>query len=61
MCRRIIIDCEWDDDHPEDAAGVFYHVENFDMLNPNFRQKLMELFTDRFVGEVRIAVEALPR
>lgn len=59
MCRRIIIDCEWDDDSPRDAADVFYHVDKFDTLNPMFEHLLRELITERFMGQITIRVERL--
>ena len=59
MCRRIVIDCEWDDDSPKDAADLFDHTTNFDTLNPWFSHILGELLHNRFNGQITISVERL--
>ena len=59
MCRKIVIECEWDDEFPEDAASVFYGVENFNTLNPYFEHLLREFLTNRFHGQLTIRVEKL--
>lgn len=57
MCRKIVIDMLWDDEHPEDVGFVFNHRLNHDQLDPGFEKELTEFLERRFFGDIRIEVK----
>ena len=59
MCRRIVIECEWDDEHPDDASWLFDKNSNYDDLTDSMRLVLTSEVEGVFPGRVNVRVERM--
>ena len=60
MCRRIIIDCEWDDHETEEAAGhLFDQSTNYMTLTDSAENILVKELTGLFDGQLTFEVRRL--
>ena len=60
MCKRLVIDLVWDDDHPEDAKLVFVGDPKRGILDQDFETGLLNFLQDAFVGMVSLEVMDIP-
>jgi len=57
MCRRIVIECLWDDETPEDAAGLFDRDNGFDSLTEFAENVIVKEVSGMFEGSIKVMVE----
>ena len=59
MCRRLIIELRWDDEHAEHDAGMMFQGPDFDSLTLPAEAALLDLLEGYFLGKIDYKVEPL--
>lgn len=64
MCRRLIIDLEWDDEVEEDTIvedpAMVFQFPDYNTLTEKFEHELRTLIEGQFLGAVTITVHPFP-